>query len=223
MNLLLDFTPDRFDIWPVETEVRGPLGNRLCAGQSGHGFGQVAEGGFRRAAAFLGGLYLQPLFQDCGGVFRQRIAREDVGMATQKFFSQLADHICDGKASIFRCDLAVKDDLEQHIAQLFTQFLRLAVVQGVEQLIGFFEQARFERDMGLCFIPRAAVGAAQLRHYVEQFTELLLGFLVTHDFTSSADATFLRARQRDRSYVPRVLKSRRSVGSRNAKCCHRWN
>ena len=39
-------------------------------------------------------------------------------------------------------DLGVKNHLEQDIAQFLLQFLRIAVVERVEQLVSFFEQAR---------------------------------------------------------------------------------
>src|SRR5207249_2620612 len=51
-----------------------------------------------------------------------------------------------------------------------------------------------------------------LRHHLEQFAELLFDFFIIHELTSLAVAPFLGARHCGKSYVPRVLKSSRSVG-----------
>jgi hypothetical protein len=50
----------------------------------------------------------------------------------------------------------MEDDLEQHIAELLANLVRVAAIEGLEKLVSFFEQAGLERGMSLLAIPRTA-------------------------------------------------------------------
>ena len=87
-------------------------------------------------------------------------------MAAHQFIGEQRDDIFDGEAVFLLGDLGVKDYLQKHIAELLCDFFRVAVIEGIEQFIGLFEQARLEREVSLRLVPWTAGIAAQLRHDV---------------------------------------------------------
>ena len=101
------------------------------------------------ARFFFVGFELGTLFERGRGIFRQRFAGEDIGMAAHQFIGEQRDDIFDGEAVFFLGDLGVKDYLQKHIAELLCDFFRIAVIEGIEQFIGLFEQAGLEREMSL--------------------------------------------------------------------------
>jgi hypothetical protein len=62
-HFFFDFAPDRLDVGPIETQMRGSSRDALGAGQCRHRLGNVAERRFRLARFSLAGFDLQPLLQ----------------------------------------------------------------------------------------------------------------------------------------------------------------
>ncbi len=87
-------------------------------------------------------------------------------MAAHQFVGEQRDDVFDGETVFLPGDLGVKDHLQKHIAELLCDFFRVAVVEGIEQFIGLFEQAGLEREVGLLPVPGTTGVAAQLRHDV---------------------------------------------------------
>ncbi len=116
-NLFFHFAPDRLDVGPIETQMRGSSRDALGAGQCRHRLGNVAERRFRFAVFSLACFDLQPLLQHRCRILGQRFAGEHVGVAADEFFRKQSNNIFHGKASFFRGDLGVKDDLQQYVAQ----------------------------------------------------------------------------------------------------------
>ena len=68
-------------------------------------------------------------------------------------------------------DLAVEHDLEQQVAELLDEVVDVVLVDGVQHLVGFLDQVRFEGGAGLLAVPRAATLAAQPGHQGEEGIE----------------------------------------------------
>jgi len=56
--------------------------------------------------------------------------------------------------------LRVKDDLQQQVAQLVTQGVGVVTLDGVQRLVGLFQQVGTERARRLLPVPRTPCGPA---------------------------------------------------------------
>src|SRR5437868_1365963 len=72
------------------------------------------------------------------------------------------------KRAPLRCELAVKHDLEQQIAEFFGQFMVVTGFDGIEQLVNLLDRVPTEREMVLFPIPWAALWRTQPRHDLQQ-------------------------------------------------------
>ena len=125
----------------------------------------------------LGGLDLIPVAQhrrrgaldrgiDMGSVAgRSRgLVAKDVGMAADQLVVQALQHIRDGEMALVGRHLGIKQHLKQQIAQLLGQVRKVAALDGVEDLIGFFQRVFSNGVKGLLAVPGAAAGGAQPGH-----------------------------------------------------------
>jgi hypothetical protein len=68
----------------------------------------------------------------------------------------------------------VKDDLEQEVAELFLHLIGRPLIEGIHDLIAFFDQEWFERCGGLLMVPGAAVRAAEFRHKFDESLKIVI-------------------------------------------------
>jgi len=61
--------------------------------------------------------------------------------------------------------LRVKDDLQQRVAELFAQELRIVGIDGIDYLVCLFNEVLLQRLRRLFAVPRASVGSPQTGHY----------------------------------------------------------
>src|SRR2546421_1172182 len=71
-----------------------------------------------------------------------------------------------------RFELRQKDRFEYKITQLLAQRVMIASIDRFEHFIGFLEHERLQGIDSLLAVPRAAAGAAQRRHDLDQPGEL---------------------------------------------------
>ena len=74
------------------------------------------------------------------------------------------DDVLDAELPLARAQLRLEDDLEQQIAELLAVLARVVVVDGLEHLVGLFDEEGLELSEGLLLIPGAAVGRQELLH-----------------------------------------------------------
>ena len=71
------------------------------------------------------------------------------------------------KFALFPGYLRVEDHLKEQISQLFLEFLRIIHVQGIQYLVRFFDQHRFQGLAGLLPVPRASVFTSESGYEVD--------------------------------------------------------
>ncbi len=68
-------------------------------------------------------------------------------------------------------DLGEEHGFEQEVAELLAQVCRTAALDRLEHLVGFLEDERPQRGLGLLAVPRTPVGRSQRPHDVDQPVE----------------------------------------------------
>jgi hypothetical protein len=123
----------------------------------------------RGSAGFLG---LQPLpvrVHLVGGV-RPDVG-EHVGVTADQLLHGALGNIVDVEGLLVGCQLGVEHGLEQDVAELVPEPDRVAVLDGVEELVRLVEQVAAEASMGLGPVPRTAVGGPEPGHHADQVEE----------------------------------------------------
>ena len=69
-------------------------------------------------------------------------------------------------------ELSLKDDVKQKVSQFFGKTLGIVVVDGLQNLVGLFDEHRLERVAVLLLIPGTAVRTAQRGHDFNELFEL---------------------------------------------------
>ncbi len=175
-DLLVELVEDLIDILPVEADS-GRLGADLLRLDQGRLAARNAleeKLGRFVLRELLFGLDLVPALLDVVGRFGGGIA-EDVGMAANQLLVDGVERVCDGETAFLRGHLRVEDALQHEVAQLLGEFVPVALIDGVEDLVGLFERVGLDGVEGLVAIPRAAAGRAQLRHQLNEALEFLSG------------------------------------------------
>ena len=111
---------------------------------------------------------------------------EYVRVSAHHFFGNALDHIVYRESAFFSCDLCVHDYLEEHIAEFLAKVHVIFVVDRVDDFAGLFDQAFFERLVGLLDIPRASAWSAQLRDDLDEIVKTVfsVGIVVIEFFVS---------------------------------------
>jgi len=140
--------------------------------KGGEVFGNSVEGAgaFAFGAGFFGFLDFLPLGPNFIDGFGAGFA-EDVGMAAEKFFGNVAGDGVEIKGAAFVRELAMEDDLEQKIAEFFGHFVVVAGFDGVHQFVNFLDGVEAQAHVILLAVPRAASGGTEARHDVEQVVD----------------------------------------------------
>ena len=84
-----------------------------------------------------------------------------MGMADYQLLADLVTHLAECKGPILLFDPAMKNHLEQHIAQLFTEQVSVLKVDSLDSLAGLLDEVALDRLMGLFSVPRTAALASQ--------------------------------------------------------------
>ena len=79
-----------------------------------------------------------------------------------------ARHVGERKRPLSAAISAWNSDLQQHVAELVAERRRVALVDGVEHLVGLLDEVRAQALVRLLAIPRTAARGAQARHDVDQ-------------------------------------------------------
>src|SRR5205807_6096782 len=72
------------------------------------------------------------------------------------------------KRAAFLAELAVKDNLQQEVPQLFDQLVVVAGFDGIEQFIDFLDRMPAQRAVVLLAVPGTTIGRAQSSHNRQQ-------------------------------------------------------
>ncbi len=87
-----------------------------------------------------------------------------MGVAVHQFRGKAIQNVVDGKSSLLLSYLRVEENLEQEVAEFAGEFLPIAIVDGFEDFVGFFERVGFDRVERLLAVPGTAAGTAQPGH-----------------------------------------------------------
>jgi len=123
--------------------------------------------------AFLA-LALKPLTRDLLRRLKD-CAAEDVRMPGDQFLTDRIDDITHVKLAPVLRDLCLKDDLQEEVAQLLPYLGGVAFIEGLEELIGLFEEIGLERVPRLHPVPRTAILATEPGHYVDELLQVSHG------------------------------------------------
>jgi hypothetical protein len=96
---------------------------------------------------------------------------EDVRMASHELVRERANDVFDREGVLFRPNLRMKDDLQEHVAQLFTQPHDIRMVDRLQHFIGFLHQIGLQRLMSLLPIPGTPIRRPQPRHQLHQIVK----------------------------------------------------
>ncbi len=94
-----------------------------------------------------------------------------MGMAGDHLASMLIEELIDGEAGLFAPDLGAEKKEEDEVPQLFAERLRVVALDGVDDLVGLFDEIRSHGAQTLLAIPWTAVGTAEPADEAEQFGE----------------------------------------------------
>ena len=111
-----------------------------------------------------------PLGQGFARVGHDAVA-EDMRMATDHLVRKPVEDIRHGELAKLAGDLAVKHHLKQQVAQLFDQMVPRTLVDGLEHLVGFFEEVGLQRRACLLAVPRATAVTPEASHEREKGIE----------------------------------------------------
>jgi len=94
---------------------------------------------------------------------------ENVGVPPQELFADALNHVIEVKPAGFRGDLAMENDLEQKITELFSDLAVFSPVHRFHKFVSFFYDIGLKRFMGLSPVPGAAVRSSEYSHDLKQF------------------------------------------------------
>ncbi len=156
-DLFLDLLPRAGRLGKVEPDAGGFLLDALRAEQRR----QLTRHAVERGAARLSTpgalllLDLLPVAQHLAGAGNLRLA-EDVRVAADELFHLEADHVFERERAGRRLrDLGVEDDVEQQVAELALELVPVPLVDGIDGLVGLFDEEVLDGLVRLLAVPRA--------------------------------------------------------------------
>ena len=158
---------------PVEADLAGFLLELGGAEEGGEAFANPVEEGFF-FVAFFGALDVFPLGEDTIGGADGRIAI-DVGMTADEFVADAAGDVVEIEAIAFLCELGVKDNLQEKVAEFF---LEIFVVLGLDcgnGFVSFLDKIGDEGIMSLLGVPRTTAGGTKTMHDSAEAVDLAVG------------------------------------------------
>ncbi len=160
-QLFMELVEHLLGVLPIEPHARGARGDLLRLYQRRQRARHRAQkAGLFPALVFLfSRLHPGPDALHIAGRFRRFLA-EHVRVAPNEFLIDGVERVLDAEQPLFRAHLRIEDGLQQKVAQLFGEFLPLAPLDGVENLVGLFEGVRLDAIEGLFAVPRAPARSA---------------------------------------------------------------
>jgi len=122
------------------------------------------------AVAFLARLDVAPLSQDGFRAASAGIA-EDMRMPAHQFAGERRHDVVEIETALFARELGVEDDLQEEVAELFAEGVRIAAADRGGDFFRFLAEAGDQRAMRLLAVPRASLGRAQPRHDAQEAVE----------------------------------------------------
>jgi hypothetical protein len=113
-----------------------------------------------------------PVHQDLGRGIHFDLA-EHVRVPADQLRHDPLRHVVDVEGPLLAGHLRVEDHLQEHVAQLVAQPLRIPRVDGLQRLVRLFQQVPPERLVRLLPVPRAPVRAPEPLHHADQFEQPL--------------------------------------------------
>ena len=92
-------------------------------------------------------------------------------VAPDELFVDVAGHVIEIELPRLLGEQRMKNDLDQHVAQLLAHVREVIPVNRLQQLAALVDQAAGEALVGLLLVPGAAVSAAQPGHGVPQIVD----------------------------------------------------
>lgn len=159
-DFFVNFVNYLFRIGPIEAGAGGAGTDLLGFDERGQGSRHSIEQALRLVgfARAFGGFDFVPTFENgvAGGDF---FFTKNVRVAADEFFVDGVEAVVDFKVTCFGRHLGVKNGLEEEVAQFARQLVPCPPVNGVEDLVGFFERVWLDGIEGLFSVPRTAVGS----------------------------------------------------------------
>jgi len=131
-------------------------------------FGNTVKGGWpgMSGPVLFGALDLLPIDPDLIHILNGQISK-DMWMSPNQLRGDMTYDFIEIKGPTLFAQLAMKNHLQQKIAQFLRYFMVVLGFYGVEQLINFFDRMPTERHVILFSIPGTAFGRAQSGHDLE--------------------------------------------------------
>ena len=101
---------------------------------------------------------------------------ENVRMTMDHFSANAVGDLTKCRTPLLLLEPCVKHDLEKRIAQLLLQKVGVAVINGLDDLVGFFDQIRAQGLVRLFTVPRASPGRAKQLYYRNQVLNIVFIF-----------------------------------------------
>ncbi len=105
---------------------------------------------------------------------------EHVRMAALELVRDRARHVAEVEVAALAGELGLEHHLQQEVAELEAQLARIAVVDGLDHLVGLLDDEGTERARRLLAVPGAAARRSQPVHHVDQACQLREGGGVGH-------------------------------------------
>ena len=106
-------------------------------------------------------------------------------MAAHQLLVDGVQRVLDAEQLLLARHLGVEHRLEHEVAQFLGELRPIAMVDGVQHLIGLFQGEGLDAVEGLFAVPRAAARAAQAGHDRDQLLKLLAGSFLIHSVWGS--------------------------------------
>ena len=149
-DLLLHFFPRPRRLGEVEADARRLLLHPVGAEQRR----ELARHALQDGRLPLGHLDLLPVLEHLAGAAHADVP-EDVGVTSDELLRLGLDDVVQGERAVRLGDDAVEDDVQEDVAQLLLQLVRVAVVDGLDGLVGLLDEEVLYRCVGLLAVPRA--------------------------------------------------------------------
>src|SRR5262249_41460460 len=121
---------------------------------------------------FLLSLKGLPILENGMRVFSLHVA-EDMWVTGNELVAEGIENIVDGKMPGFLSHLRIEKDLQQQVTQLAGRLRPIAIVDSLQDFVGFFKRIALDGIEALLAIPRAASRSPQSRHNRDGLLEFL--------------------------------------------------
>ena len=214
-EFFVDFGDDAMFVGPVEADLGGFFLKLGSAKNGGQTLASTVEERFF-LVAFFSALDGVPLLKY--GVRRSCVAlSKDMRVAAHEFVGDPACDIVERVASGFLGEFAVKDHLQEQVAEFFQEVFVVFALNGVDRFVGLFDQVGNERTVSLLCIPWAATGCAEAVHDGAEAVDLPVILRAVDHFGighKSLEPCWAAWRRTSRSRSVRLWKPSREILSR---------